>query len=586
MILLNMAARIKCNFVKIRIVMYVRLSLLFSWLFAVSSLSAQSFYNPLCIPPIVSGTNFQLDCDSGQWQIYPGSMTNTFAVNGNYLGPTLEWNKGDSVNIEINNLLGEETSLHWHGLHIPAAMDGGPETVIAAGNSFTSSFRVMNPAATYWYHPHIHMNTEAQVRKGMAGLIIVRDTQEAALNLPRNYGFDDFPILLQDRSYDASNQFLVNTLGDSMLVNGTARPYLNVPGQMVRLRILNGSAARVYKLGFSDNRTFYVIGSDGGLLPAPIATNRMLLSNGERIEILVDFSGPALPPLTLKSYATEMPNNVPGNLMGMMGGNGPLERVDFDIMEFRIISPIPGGITSVPSTLVPVQTYDSTTANRVRNRTITGQGMVNMGNFYLDGSQYIMGYFNDTIRLGDIELWYVTNSSNISHPMHVHDVSFRILSRNGAVPPPAESGYKDVFHILPQETVSIIMRFEDYADDGVPYMYHCHNLAHEDMGMMTSFIVVDTISSTIATITDRHTMAIYPNPTTKDWNISVPHAHGENITVTITDAIGRFIKTTSTIAAHDGAIIPAGELREGIYLLHLQKESGSEQVIVGVKTEQ
>lgn len=564
--------------------MIARLSLIIGWMITVSSVNAQNFYNPVSIPPVISGSNFQLNCDSGQWQIYPGALTNTFAINGNYLGPTLELQKGDSVNIQINNLLGEETSLHWHGLHIPASMDGGPETVIPAGSSFTSSFRVMNRAATYWYHPHVHMNTEAQVRKGMAGIIIVRDNDEAALSLPRNYGYDDFPIILQDRSYDAGNQFLVNTLGDSMLVNGTARPYLNVPGQMVRMRILNASAARVYNLGFSDNRTFYVIGSDGGLLPTPYATNRMLLSNGERIEIIVDFSGPGLPPLTLKSYASQMPNTVPGNLMGMTGGNGPLERVDFDIMEFRVIPPIPGGITAVPSALVPVQTYDSTTANRVRNRSITGQGMVNMGNFYLDGSQYIMGYFNDTMRLGDIELWYVTNSSNIAHPMHVHDVSFRILSRNGVTPPPSESGYKDVFNILPQETVSLIMRFEDYADPGVPYMYHCHNLAHEDMGMMTSFIVLDTIASNIPNTVTRHDMAIYPNPTSDSWKIDMPHVHGEQIAVTVTDAVGRTVKSFTATSSHSGTMIPAGELQAGTYLIHLRQNNGSEQVIKGIKT--
>ncbi|MEY4594020.1 MAG: hypothetical protein RIQ47_430, partial [Bacteroidota bacterium] len=240
--------------------------------------------------------------------------------------------------------------------------------------------------------------------------------------------------------------------------------------------------------------------------------------------------------------------------------------------------------TTVPSTLIPVQTYDSTTADRVRNRTITGQGMVNMGNFYLDGSQYIMGYFNDTMRLGHVELWYVTNSSNIAHPMHVHDVSFRILSRNGAVPPPQESGWKDVFNILPQETVGLIMRFEDYADAGVPYMYHCHNLAHEDMGMMTSFIVVDTISSSVSSTTERHSMSLYPNPTTMDWNLSIPHAHGEKITVTISDAAGRQIKVYSQEASHTGIKIPAGELQKGIYLLSIRKENGSEQVIVGVKT--
>ncbi|MFM9050906.1 MAG: multicopper oxidase family protein, partial [Bacteroidota bacterium] len=377
---------------------------------------AQTYINPLVIPPLMTGQQFQLDIDTGSVPLLPGFRTLTYGFNGAYLGPTLELTKGDQVSITINNHLTEESSVHWHGLHVPAAMDGGPETIIPAGGTFVSSFDVMNPAATFWYHPHVHMNTEAQVEKGLAGFIIIRDSSEATLNLPRDYGTDDFPIVLQDRSYSGSNQFIIGGLADSMLVNGVIRPHLDVQSKVIRFRLLNGSSARVYNLGFSDNRNFHVIAGDASLLPEPFSTNRFILSNGERVEILVDFSGSVGDTIFLMSYASELPTSVPGNMPGIIGNNGPLDGADFNILQIGVIPPLPGGVTAIPLTLVPVSTWDSSTVNKVRNRTITGQGMASMGNFYLDGLQYIMGFVNDTMKLGDIELWNISNFSNISHP--------------------------------------------------------------------------------------------------------------------------------------------------------------------------
>lgn len=552
-----------------------KIRLLFIVLLVAQTALAQSFYNPLVIPPLLSGTNFQLDCDSGALQIYPGTTTRTFAINGDYLGPTLELQKGDSVQLVVNNLLGVTTSMHWHGLHVPAEMDGGPETTIPAGTAFTSSFRVLNPAATYWYHPHVHMKTMEQVTKGMAGVIIVRDSVESTLSLPRQYGLDDIPLVLQDRSYDAANQFQLAPLGDSMLVNGTAHPYLNIPEQVIRLRILNGSNTRVYNIGFNDNRTFQVIASDGGLLDSPVPVTRLRLSNGERAEILVSCNGQAGTSFRMKSYSTELPTTVPGNITGMLGHNGPLDATDFDIMEFNVIPSTPGGVTTIPSTLVPVITPDSSMADRVRYRTITGNGMSGgMGSFYMDGNQYIMGLVNDTMKLGDLELWYVTNTSNLAHPMHVHDVSFRILSRNGQVPPAVEQGWKDVFLIHPTETVALEMRFEDYANSTVPYMYHCHNLAHEDMGMMTSFIVVDTITSGTENIqSEVAPFSIYPNPATDRWRISSIHSFSSPLQITIRDYTG---KTVNQIYTSDFMISTEG-LQAGLYFITV-KASGQKPV--------
>lgn len=550
-------------------------SLTFLFILKVLFSGAQNYVNPLAIPPLISGRNFTLTCQDSAAQIYPGIKTNTFAFNGSILGPTLEFIAGDSVSIVIQNQLAEETSVHWHGFHIPAAMDGGPETTIPAGTSFTSSFTVKNKAATYWYHPHVHMNTQPQVTKGMAGLILVRDTEEAALVLPRSYGTDDFPIVLQDRMYDANNQFIIEAMGDSMLVNGTPRPYLDVPAQVVRLRLLNGSNARVYQLGFSDNRNFQVIASDASLLPAPVTVNRLQLANGERAEILVDLSGQSGTTVVLNSFATELPTTVPGNITGGMGNNGPLDGTDFGILELRIQNPTANPVTSLPTSLITVQTWDTATANRVRNRTLSGQGMISMGNFYMDGSQYIHGFFNDTMRLGDIELWHLVNNTNISHPIHVHDVSFRIVARNGAIPSATEAGFKDVFNILPQETVSFIMRFEDYADATVPYMYHCHNLAHEDMGMMISFIVVDTVSTLVNGPAAKDRMRIFPNPANQKWNIELEGHYHDPLKIMLFDLTGQLVvESLQQLSSGNTLELSAARLSSGAYFLKVQLPDG------------
>jgi hypothetical protein len=205
-------------------------------------------------------------------------------------------------------------------------------------------------------------------------------------------------------------------------------------------------------------------------------------------------------------------------------------------------------------------------------------GMIGMGNFYLDGNQYIMGVVNDTMRLGDIELWNVTNNSNISHPMHVHDVSFRILTRNGTAPAAVEQGWKDVFNILPQETVSLIMRFEDYADANVPYMYHCHNLAHEDMGMMTSFIVIDTATSGISGAAEDKLLFLFPNPSTDHWEIRTPVSDCSPLEYTVRDMSGRVVRSERT----NVPVIPTTNLSSGIYVLEIRPSGEPVRTLRGI----
>ncbi|MEP7264105.1 MAG: multicopper oxidase domain-containing protein [Bacteroidota bacterium] len=531
------------------------------------NISGQAYNNQLFIPPVLSGNNFNLSFNASTRQFFPGLTTDTYGINGDYLGPTLVFQKNDSVFINVTNNLFEVTSCHWHGLHVPALYDGGPHTTINPGTTWYAHFKVLNNAGTYWYHPHVHMNTLPQVNSGLAGMIIVKDSAEGLLNLPRTYGVDDFPVILQDKKYSISGQMLANALGDSMQVNGTIHPYLNCPAQIVRLRLLNGSNARVYNLGFSDQRNFYVIGNDGGLIDQPYSTNRLLLANGERVEILIDLSVDT--PGTsfiLKSFASEMASDIPGAITGMMGGNGPLEAVDFNIMQLNVITPTANPVLTVPVNLIPLSPWNPVNANRIRYKEVSGLGMVSgQGNFMMDNTTYDHMIINDTMRLGDIEIWNIANNSNMAHPMHIHDVQFYILHRNGSGPGMYEKGLKDVVLVKPGETVSLITKFEDFSDDSIPYMYHCHNLAHEDMGMMLQFIVTSGTSGVGAIQNTDHTY-IYPNPTSDYWQLQL-NSYPEK--VNLYNMQGEKVTTPIIISSSKMVSVGDSQLQPGIYILKI-----------------
>ena len=263
--------------------------------------------NALFIPDTLSGNSIELRLQSGQVEFYPEYLTKTMGYNQDYLGPTLMLNKGQSVNMHVINDLSTSTTLHWHGMHVSAKNDGGPHTVIPAGNTWSPSFTVMDQAATYWYHPHLHQHTEEQVTPGAASVIIVRDPEERKLILPRTYGKDDFPIVIQSRAFSADKQMMIQTAGDDVILcNGTRDAYLQVPAQVVRLRLLNGSTERVYNLGFSDDMPFYQIATDGGLLNAPVSLNRLILAPGERAEILFDLHNVEGKTIQMTSYSSEL----------------------------------------------------------------------------------------------------------------------------------------------------------------------------------------------------------------------------------------------------------------------------------------
>ncbi|MFM1744317.1 MAG: hypothetical protein RLZZ630_254, partial [Bacteroidota bacterium] len=334
--------------------------------------------NQLVIPDTLSGSVFNLVMKDTTKVFYPGFTTSTFGVNADYLGPTLIMNHGDSIRMNVVNLLGDTTTLHWHGLHVSPRNDGGPHVIVLPGSTWSPSWKVRDQASTYWYHPHLHMKTNLQVARGAAGLIIVRDSAEAALDLPRTYGVDDFPLVLQSKCFDASKQILIDNHSDSvMLVNGTLDPYLQVPAQVVRFRVLNASPERVYNIGMQNNLGFFQIGSDGGLLNAALPLTRLRLAPGERAELLVDFSTMNGQNIDLLSYAAELPNAIYGALQPGMGAGqvlpgysaNVLNGTNFPILQFQVGSPTGTPVTTVPTALIANTPLPAASANTTRQLT-------------------------------------------------------------------------------------------------------------------------------------------------------------------------------------------------------------------------
>ncbi len=480
--------------------------------------------NPILIPPTLTGNTINLTFQNGTHEFFPGVTTNTMGVNGNILGPTLILNQGDFVNFSVTNQIGEITTLHWHGMHVAAENDGGPHTTILPGETWTPAFTVLDKAATYWYHPHLHEKTNEHVSKGIAGMIIIKDNEEAALNLPRTYGEDDFPIVIQTKDFDANGQIIVpSNNDDSIMVNATLDPQLDVPAQVVRLRLLNGSSMRTFNIGLNANQSFYQIASDGGLLSEPVLLTRLRMAPGERVEIIIDLNGMQGQSLQLMSYASEFQNGIYGATYPGMGAgmvlNGynpnPLNGADFTILQLDVVAQTSNPVTTIPSTLISVTPIDEASSDLTRDLLMTpvqgGSNQLN-GDFVINGQPFNMNVINYEIPLNNTEIWSITNQSAIAHPFHIHDVQFYVLDRDGNTPPPSEQGLKDVIYVLPMETVRFITQFTDFADPVIPYMYHCHMLFHEDSGMMGQFVVIDNTAG-IDEANFTNGIAIYPNPT-------------------------------------------------------------------------
>jgi blue copper oxidase len=452
----------------------------------------EGFNNTLPIPPLLDSNvssdvtrSFSFSVETGEKSFIPGYITPTLGYSGSYLGPTIKVRNGEQVKFKVDNNLNQITTVHWHGLHVPAQWDGGPRQVIKAGETWNPDFKIKQSAATLWYHPHAMGLTGEQAYMGLAGLFVIEDDESDSLDIPKEYGVDDFPIILQDRRFFDDGRFayvqnmmdvMHGVIGNYMLVNGSMWPNLDVPKGLVRFRVLNGSNSSIYRVSFSDNRSFFQVATDGGFQEEPVRLTSLLLSAGERSEILVDFAKD-----TLKSKISLFVDQLTGNR--------------FEAMQFTV-NTTPVRSFDIPEKLVSIDWLPESKAVKTRKflmETMSGgMGMMRRGGrLTINGRNMDLSYINERVKLGDTEIWEIENYSammmRLPHSMHLHDVQFQILDRNGKKPPRAEKGRKDTVLVQPGERVRIISKFDDYT--GI-YMYHCHLLEHEDNGMMGQFEVV------------------------------------------------------------------------------------------------
>jgi FtsP/CotA-like multicopper oxidase with cupredoxin domain len=443
----------------------------------------QRVYN---LAPRVATTQFRPGIDTPTW----GYNTNT------YLGPTLVMTKTERVLMQVTNNLTEVTTVHWHGLHLPGKTDGGPHQEIDVGETWKPSFSIINEAATAWYHPHPHghhgstAETAIQVYRGLAGMIVVRDANSAALHVPKTYGVDDFPIVVQDRKFKADGEFDESKdavgirNGDSFLVNGTFGGTLSAPAQMVRLRVLNGANHRFLNFGFSDNRSFYQIASDNGFLNAPVQRSRFHMGPGERIEIVVDLSNAQGKTIHFVAYDAELGDTLVPEYIA-----DDFDRSNFVLFSINVTAPTANAVTSIPATLNNITRYSASNAVRTRSLRLTLPPAIN-------NALFDMEVINITSTLDTQEVWSIINQTNDPHPFHIHDSPFQVVKHfdltGNEIPIPAyEMGWKDTVIVRAGERVDVIKDFSGFADPTGPFMYHCHILEHEGEGMMGQFIIID-----------------------------------------------------------------------------------------------
>lgn len=483
--------------------------------------------------PILTGANTRVFKYTGKLLKGPA---NTLKELPSYLGPVLNFEQGQKVRIFFYNQIPEACVTHWHGMHVPQIMDGHPMYAIDQGAQYVYEFEVKNPAGTNWYHSHTHEVTARQVYQGLAGLITITDEAERKLELPKDEY--DIPLIIQDRTFTADNQLhyalsmhqrMQGFLGDTILANGQPNPAIPVKTRAYRLRILNGSNARIYKLGWSDGSPLTAIGTDGGLLEKPQNFSYVMLAPGERLELWADFSGRkpgselALQTLPYQGFSMDMGRGgMRGDRggMGMMGDESAQGKED-TIVRFAISEQVSDS-PRLPDTLVPMHRFtekDVTNPDSVVPITIGMHRMTfNLNNRTFD----MLDYTNqEKIPVNTLQRIRISNANPgmgggmgggmrggrgggmmgmgmmmaQPHPIHLHGQQFQILSRKPAYGDNTyaaikdgfiNNGWKDTVLVMPGEEVEIIKPFTDYT--GL-FLYHCHNLEHEDMGMMRNFFV-------------------------------------------------------------------------------------------------
>lgn len=446
----------------------------------------------LPIPPLYEGElidgrrHFQVTTRTGSAEILPGVDTPTWGFSGDHLGPTFRARRGEDVTVDITNELDEMTTIHWHGMKLPAWADGGPHSPIEPGATWTPEWTVEQPAATLWYHPHPHEVTALHCYRGLAGMFILDDDVSERLDLPHEYGVDDIPVIIADAKFHEDGRLdeeidpTFGLLGDTPLVNGITNCFFAATTRRVRLRVLNASTMRFHHIALADARPFHVIASDSGLLAAPEEVDSVLLSPAERVEIIVDLEPGEK--IALESVGLDNNFGIPTDEYSPDFGFSD----QFTLLQITGPGDDAPPVGVLPGELDPAASASPDVADAPRREFV-------LNTFEINGQLMDMNRVDFVIDHRGPEVWTVTNeNSDWPHNFHVHDARFRVLGHSGTdVTEMAASGWKDTVSLPPGSTVELAVEFGWYPDNTVPYMFHCHMLMHEDQGMMGQFMVVE-----------------------------------------------------------------------------------------------
>lgn len=512
--------------------------------------AAFSKFPRLPVPPLLEPNkqgiiNLALQAGQSHWRA--GAATTTWGVNGPLLGPALRLKRGKDIRLLVRNHLPVETALHWHGMEVPGHADGGPQAVISSGSDWEANFRVEQPAATCWFHPHTHGKTSLHVAMGLGGLILVEDDTSDKLPLPKTWGVDDIPLVLQDKRLNAQNQIdhqidvmtaTVGWFGDMMLANGALYPEHVSPRGWLRLRFLNACNARSLKLAVSDNRPMYVIASDGGFLAEPVQVQDLSIYMGERFEVLIDASdgkpfdivtmpvrqmGMTLPPFdlpvpvlrvqpgsvkttgTLPDALVDIPpmpstENLPSRLLeltmdprlDMQGMQALMQRYGMKAMAGMSMGnddSMSGQSSGMTMNHNSTMSGDMVMSDSMPNADKKDQPFELHTANRINGQAFDINAPMFNVKLGQYERWIISSENDMMlHPFHIHGAQFRILSENGKAATAHRSGWKDTV-VVEKSRSEVLVKFDHPASKERAYMAHCHILEHEDTGMMLSFTV-------------------------------------------------------------------------------------------------
>ncbi|MCB0714054.1 MAG: multicopper oxidase domain-containing protein [Ignavibacteriae bacterium] len=517
--------------------------------------------NPLRRIPDLEGN--LLTVAPTRFSLRPGGDSAIYGINGSYLGPTIRLNRGGELNVKMENrLIDEDLIIHWHGILAPSEMDGHPHLAVGPGEDYDYNFTVNQRAGTYWYHSHTDKFTGSQVYRGVAGLFIVHDEEESGLGLPS--GDYDISVVLQDKRVTPDFELDYNLApvdvmrgwqGDTMLVNGRPNVQLDVDRTLYRFRLLNGSNARVFLVGFEDGRTFHLIANEGGLLESPVEIDQFFLPPAGRAEILVDFSDDELNANLLLRSLTFFNESFPGSRQGK----------EADLLCFRVTGDgDSGGV--VPQTMTTIEPYDPEAAMRSRSFRLH---MAN-GHHAINDLSFELNRIDFEVPMGELEVWEFFNPTQLIHPMHVHGTQFQILDRNGRTENirPEEKGWKDMALLFPQEQVRVLVRFDAHPGR---FMLHCHNLEHEDDGMMLNFRV-NNPASVGGGVGERGHLSASPNIVEKETLIRFNPVKGDR-QLQVIDLQGRTLLQRIIPSGRDSSLLDLSGFPSGSYWCRLGNES-------------